>query len=233
MSQDHPKTITVDGRTLVSRTWITERTGAAMPTVRTWYAKRSQQPEHARHPDKAATRNRVDYYDQQAFETFYQHHQAAKKQKVLPTDPALYSGAPDDLVSINDAAAYFHYAGPSVIRKYLKANPGYFPQPAGTTTGPTGRPIPAFTRHDLQTFDQQRNGDNTGVSGNPGTPRPRGTTPAIQQRINTAAAYLKETGGYHHGAAAHLANQHGEPAWKWQRAIKTARQQQPPNNTDT
>lgn len=219
-----PHTVTVDGRTLISRAGIAERTGASQVTAKTWYAKRLEQPEETRHPEKGPRIDRVDYYDLEEFDRFYAWHQESKKQAVLPTAPELYEGDVEDEISINQAAEYFHFAGASVIRKYLADNPGYFPDPIGTVEGPTGRPIKAFRRGDLQDFDKKRNGDNTGVSGSPGGPRPGGTTPEVQERIDTAAAYLKEIGRYRTGIAAELAARHGGSEAAWQRAVRQARQ---------
>jgi hypothetical protein len=118
-----------------------------------------------RHPEKAVSIERFDFYDREQFLAFYAGLQARKKSKVLPTDPELYGSDVEDRISINQATEWFHFAGPGVIRKYLKANPGYFPDSVGTVEGPTGRQIPAFRRGDLQDFDRKRTGDTTGRPG--------------------------------------------------------------------
>ncbi|WP_127354330.1 hypothetical protein [Actinacidiphila soli] len=154
-----------DGRPVVNRDWIVEHTGASRVTAALWYSKRNEVPavetgadgtseQVARHPEKAVTIARVDFYDQQQFKAFYAGLQDRKKKKLLPTDPELYDGDVEDRISINQAAAWFNFAGPGVIRKYLGGNPGYFPEAVGTVEGPTGRPIPAFRRADLQDFDR-------------------------------------------------------------------------------
>lgn len=223
--QPNPQVRTHDGRTVVNRDWMVERTGASKVTVALWYSKRDEQPAEARHPEKAVTTDRVDFYDQEQFETFYIALMERKKNKVLPTDPALYDGDPDDLISINLTAEWFHFAGAGVIRKYLKANPGYFPEPADTVEGPSGRPIPAFRRVDLQDFDRRRTGDGTGAAGRPTGPQVRPRRPQTEQRIATALTRLRKSGTYYRGMAAELAAEHGEPAWKWERAVKEARNQ--------
>ncbi|MFI6661525.1 hypothetical protein ACIBL8_39095 [Streptomyces sp. NPDC050523] len=222
-----PKTLEVDGALYANRAWIAEETGATIPTVRTWYIKRDTQPAECRFPEKGPRVEREDYFNVQEVLAFHRWLKESKQAKVLPTDPALYDGDPDDLVSINDAAAYFHFTDASVIRTYIRNNPGYFADVAGHVQGPTGRLRPAFRRSDLQDFDRRRNGDNTGRAGSPGGPRPeRGTrTPEVQQRIDTAAAHLTKAGGHHHGIAAEIARAHGEPTWKWERAVKAAREQ--------
>ncbi|MCX4554220.1 hypothetical protein [Streptomyces sp. NBC_01500] len=217
------QTVTVNGRTLVSRTWMRETTGAGASTIRLWYATRLEQPEKSRFPEKSFTEGRTDYYDQEQFEAFYREHQQHKKESVLPTAPSLYDGAPDDLLSINEAAQVFHFSDASVIRRYLSKNPGYFPASTATVEGPSGRQIPAFRRADLQEFDRKRDGDNSGAAGNPGTPRAKGHTPEVQQRVEQAVTFLRETGGYRRGSATALANHHGEPAWKWYGAVREAR----------
>ncbi|MGW0778436.1 hypothetical protein ACWD01_33515 [Streptomyces sp. NPDC002835] len=173
-----PQARVVDGRRVVNRDWIAERTGAGASTVKHWYASRHD-PRYqdagcerppAPFPETACTIGRVDFYDEEQFEAFYAAHRARKRMRVLPTDPELYEGSHEDLVSINDAARWFHFAGPGVIRKYLRANPGYFPAPVDTVTGPSGRDIPAFLRGDLQAFARRRDGDNTGVAGRRSAP---------------------------------------------------------------
>jgi hypothetical protein len=165
---------------------------------------------------------RVDFYDQEQFQAFYTALQQRKKNKLLPTDPELYDV--EDRISINQAAQLLHFAGADVIRKYLKANPGYFPEAVGTVEGPTGRQIPAFRRGDLQDFDRKRTGDNTGAAGRPAGPQSRDRKPETEQRIATALAELREN-GYRRGVAAELAARHNEPTWKWERAVKEARNQ--------
>jgi hypothetical protein len=73
-------------------------------------------------------------------------------------------------------------------------------------------------------FDRKRTGDNTGTAGRPAGPQHRDRKPHTEQRINTALAYLREN-GYRRGVAAELAERHNEPAWKWERAVKEARNQ--------
>jgi hypothetical protein len=232
----NPQVRTHDGRPVVNRDWMVEHTGASRVTVALWYSKRNEVPDadgngepFARHPEKAVTIERVDFYDQEQFEAFYAGLQARKKSKVLPTDPELYDGDVEDRISINQATEWFHFAGPGVIRKYLKANPGYFPEPVGTVEGPTGRQIPAFRRGDLQDFDRKRIGDNTGAAGRPAGPQSRDRKPETQQRIATALAELRHN-GYHRGIAAELATRHNEPTWKWERAVKEARNQHDSTN---
>ncbi|MCX4515913.1 hypothetical protein OHA27_37990 [Streptomyces sp. NBC_01619] len=220
----NPQARTLEGRTVVNRDWMAERTGASRVTVNLWYAKRDEQPEDARHPEKAITIERVDFYDKEEFETFYAGLQERKKKKLLPTDPALYDGDLEDHISINLATEWFHFAGAGVIRKYLRDNPGYFPEPVGTVEGPTGRQIPAFRRGDLQDFDRKRTGDNTGAAGRPSGPQVRSRKPETERRIAAAADRLRKD-GYRRGIAAELATEHNEPTWQWERAVKEARDQ--------
>ncbi|QKV90388.1 hypothetical protein HUT19_41090 [Streptomyces sp. NA02950] len=225
----------VNGRAVVNRDWMVKRTGAARVTVNLWYRKRHEAPEYMtddegnevkvpRHPEKKMKIRRVDFYDEREFEAFYAALQLRKKQKVLPTSPDLYEGDVEDRISINQAAEFFHFAGPNVIRKYLKDNPGYFPDSVGTVEGPSGRQIPAFRRGDLQDFDRKRQGDNTGTAGRPeGHPQSRERKPETEERIATALAFIREQGGHRRGMGAQLAARHNEPTWKWERAVKEAR----------
>ncbi|MFE7129497.1 hypothetical protein ACFVIM_01410 [Streptomyces sp. NPDC057638] len=189
-----------------------------------WYTQRHKQPAKTRHPEKVTTIDRIVFYDREAFETFHTAWQQRKRARVLPTDDAPDEGDAQDVVSINDAATWLGFAGPGVIRKYLKAQPGYFPEPTDSLEGPNGRLISAFRRTDLQHFDQARNRDNTGTSGRPpGTRRSTGNSPATEVHINQTLAHLRSAGGYRRGMGAELAARHAEPAWKWERAVKEAR----------
>ncbi|MEU6346224.1 hypothetical protein ABZ883_35335 [Streptomyces sp. NPDC046977] len=222
--QPNPETRTFNGRVVVNRDWMAEQTGASRATVNLWYTKRSEQPEDARHPEKAVTIERVDFYDQEEFERFYAAHQERKKAKVLPSDPALYEGDVDDVLSINQAAELLGFTDAGAIRKYLSMDTGYFPQPVGTVVSPSGRrQIAAFRRGDLQDFDRRRTGDGTGAAGRPTGPQPRERKSETVERVETAVAYLREH-GYQRGVGAKLAVIHGEPAWKWERIVKEARQ---------
>ncbi|MCX5206096.1 hypothetical protein OG897_32380 [Streptomyces sp. NBC_00237] len=223
-----PLTVEVEGREYVSREWIAEHTGASKWTVGTWYTKRDEQPEEARFPEKGVTIERVDYFERQAVERFYATHQNRKKAKVLPADPALHSGDPQELIPLNEAARLLGFTDGGVIRKYLSANPGYFPEPAGSLPAGRGQTARAFRRGDLQDFDRKRTNDTTGVSGRrPGEgTEPRGTSAETERRVTVAQEYLRETGGWKRGAGAALAARQGEPAWKWERAMKEARKRQ-------
>ncbi|MEU5417539.1 hypothetical protein [Streptomyces clavifer] len=67
----------IGDRAVVSRAWIVAHTGAGRSTVARWYALRHEQPAERRHPERAATVNQVDYYDQEAVEAFWAAHQNA------------------------------------------------------------------------------------------------------------------------------------------------------------
>ncbi|WP_326580866.1 hypothetical protein OIE69_42715 [Actinacidiphila glaucinigra] len=229
--QPTPEIRVFNGRPVVNRDWIVERTGASRATITLWYTKRADQPEDTRHPEKAVTIERIDFYDQEEFERFYAAHQERKKKKVLTTDPALYEGHIDDVLSINQAAELLGFADAGAIRKYLSMNTGYFPEAVGTVAGPTGRQIPGFRRGDLQNFDRRRTGDGTGLAGRPaGTPQEKGPRPETEQRIQTAITYLREH-GHHHGTGAKLAIIHDEPALKWERIVKRARERMEEQDT--
>lgn len=228
--QLNPKTARVDGRTAVNRDWIRQETGAKLSTAKRWYAKRADQPEEARHPEKLATIDRVDYYDREEFMRFYTALEERKKESVLPTDPQLYAGGPDDWISINEATELFHFATPGTIRKYLSDFPGYFPAPVGTVEGLRDRPIPAFRRFDLQQFDQQRTG--TGPVG-VGTGRPTNSSGTAQRhpktlfRVKVAREQMERSGGWYRGVATELARRHGElkSLNLWSKAVQEARKE--------
>jgi hypothetical protein len=218
-----PLSVHVDGREFVSNDWMARHTGASKVTVATWYKKRDQQPEKSRFPEKGPKVDRVDYYDRETFERFHAAHLARKEQAVLPAAAELHTGDPEELVPLREAARLLGFSDGSVIRKYLSASPGYFPEPAGSLPvgGQTAR---AFRRGDLQDFDKRRTGDNTGVAGRQEGGRPaRGITPELERRVTVAEEYLKETGGWRRGAGAALAARLQEPAWKWERAVAEAR----------
>lgn len=225
--QLNPQARVVNGRTVVNRDWIQQRTGAKHSTVEGWYAKREQQPEEVRHPEKGPKIDRADYYDLEGFLRFFNALQERKRSAILPTDPELYTGSPNDRISINDAAKLFRYAGPASIRKYLAHNPGYFPEPVGTVVGPSGRPIPAFRRGDLQKFDQDRSGVPVGA-GTGRQPEPSGTarpSPKAQRRFAAALEHMERSGGWYRGVATELARRHGEltSLSSWKTAVQNAR----------
>ncbi|GHA47758.1 hypothetical protein GCM10010329_82720 [Streptomyces spiroverticillatus] len=221
-----PAEIVVAGRALVNRDWMAERSGASKVTVGHWYKHRLDAPdEETRFPEKETTVERVDYYDREQFERFLDAHRSKKKKAVLPTDPALYEGDPEERIAIGEAAKLFHFASTAVIRKYLADHPGYFPEPVGTELMPSGKEARVFRRGDLQDFDKRRDGDNIGTGARQTPNPPRGANPETAQRVAVATAFLNEIGGWRRGAAGELAAREGGPAWQWDRAVRTARTQ--------
>ncbi|MEU8893689.1 hypothetical protein [Streptomyces sp. NPDC048442] len=222
----HPAEIVVDGRTLVSRDWMAECSGASKVTVGYWHKHRLDNPDPAtRFPEKGPTVHRVEYFDQEQFERFFAAHQKKKQKKVLPTDPALYRGHPEDLIPIGEAAKIFHFAEPAVIRKYLRDNPGYFPEPAGTEVLDSGKEARVFRRGDLQDFDKRRTGNNIATGARKTANPPRGANDETERRIAVAAAYLDEIGGWRRGTAGELAQREGGSLPQWVRAVRAARAQ--------
>lgn len=225
----NPKVAVHNGREVVNRDWIMQSTGAALSTAKLWYAQREQQPENVRHPEKI-TLNRAAFFDREGFERFYAAHQQRKLDAVLPTDPELYMGDPNDLISIHQATVWFNFAmnprSPyATIKKYLSDSPGYFPTPVGEVEGPSGRPILAFLRRSLQEFDQRRIGVQ--VDSGPGRPAGFATTdPAglkAALRIDIARETMRGRGGWYRGVATELAQRHGESVSLWSVAVQEAR----------
>ncbi|GGV72216.1 hypothetical protein GCM10010277_84880 [Streptomyces longisporoflavus] len=60
-----------DERWVVSRAWVAQRTGASPATVARWYQQRQQRPGDHRFPEVACVVERVQYYDQEAVESFW------------------------------------------------------------------------------------------------------------------------------------------------------------------
>ncbi|GAA2558475.1 hypothetical protein GCM10010423_70480 [Streptomyces levis] len=71
MSGDEASRRVHDGRWVVSRAWVMERTGASAATVNRWYVQRERYPEERRFPEVVCTVNRTHYYDQEAVEAFW------------------------------------------------------------------------------------------------------------------------------------------------------------------
>ncbi|MCZ0996451.1 hypothetical protein ACH4YO_41665 [Streptomyces noursei] len=226
--QLNPKTAVYEGRTVVNRDWIRQRTGAGLSTVKLWYAEREQQPEGFRHPEKI-TLDRAAYFDREEFERFYVAHQQRKRDAILPTDPELYNGDPDDLISIRQATEWLNFAMPArspyaTIKKYLVDFPGYFPDPVGEVEGPTGHPLPAFLRSDLQEFDQKRKGVQPGT----GTGRPEGSVTEPKglkatDRVDIAREQMQKHGGWYRGIATELSQRNGGSLTLWSVAVREAR----------
>ncbi|GGP93064.1 hypothetical protein [Streptomyces melanogenes] len=250
----NPQRRLVGGRAVVNRDWIREFTGASVGTAARWYKVRDEQPEEHRHPEKERIEG-ADFYDEQQFRTFYTWFQAEKKRKVLKADPELYELGVEDVVSINKAARLLNFSGPSVIRKYHQANPGYFPASVGTVEGPTGRMIPGYRVGDLQAFDRERTGDKLGKAGRRPGPQPKapvGRPSALEEALAAElsaraggepltasqlaerfAAEAIERHGYRPSLAAELSEQYGGPQRSWEYAVRNAHRPAPaPSEAD-
>ncbi|MEU2867492.1 hypothetical protein ABZ672_56835 [Streptomyces mirabilis] len=244
----NPQHRVVGGRAVVNRDWIREFTGASVGTAARWYKVRDEQPKEHRHPKKERI-DGTDFYDEQQFRAFYTWFQQDKASKVLKADPELYELNPADIVSINKAAALLNFNGPSVIRKYRRDNPDYFPGSVGEVEGPTGRMIPGFRVGDLQEFDRKRTGDKLGKAGRRPGPQdeaPVGRPSALEdvlaselsaraggepltatQLAEQFAAEAIERGGYHPGLATDLSAQYGGPQRSWEYVVRNALEHHP------
>lgn len=245
----NPQRRVIGDRAVVNRDWIREFTGASAGTAARWYKLRLEQPEEHRHPEKERI-DGTDFYDEQQFRDFYTWFQQEKASKVLKADPELYELDPEDVVSINKAAELLKFSGPSVIRKYRQANPGYFPEPVDEPVqGPTGRMIPGFRVGDLQGFDRKRTGDKLGKAGRRPGPQPEapvGRPSALEEALaaelsahaggepltatQLAEQYATEAidrDGYHPGLAAELSVQYGGPQRSWEYAVRNALKHHP------
>ena len=244
----NPQRRLVGGRAVVNRDWIREFTGASVGSAARWYKVRDEQPEEHRHPEKERI-DGTDFYDEQQFRDFYTRFQEEKASKVLKADPELYELNPQDIVSINKAATLLNFNGPSVIRKYRRDNPDYFPDSVGEVEGPTGRMIPGFRVGDLQDFDRKRTGDKVGKAGRRPGPQdkaPVGRPSALEEVLaaelsNRAGAepltatqlaeqYAAEAiarDGYHPGLAADLSVQYGGPQTSWAYVVRNALEHHP------
>ncbi|WP_405933701.1 hypothetical protein [Streptomyces sp. NBC_00827] len=239
----NPQRRVLEGRAVVNRDWIREFTGASVGTAARWYKVRDEQPKEHRHPEKERVEG-ADFYDEQQFRDFHTWFQNEKQSKVLKADPALHKAGPEDVVSINTAAQWLGFNGPSSIRKYLQANSGYFPAPVGEVEGPTGRMIPGFRVGDLQDFDNKRTGDKLGKAGRrpgpqPGAAvgRPSGLEEALAAELSARAsgepltatqlaeqyaAEAIEREGHRPGLAAELSVQYGGPQRSWEYVVRNA-----------
>ncbi|MFF4189115.1 hypothetical protein ACFYZ9_38595 [Streptomyces sp. NPDC001691] len=245
----NPQRRTVGKRAVVNRDWIREFTGASAGTAARWYKVRLEQPAEHRHPEKERL-DGTDFYDEEQFHNFYAWFQQDKAAKVLQAAPELHDLAPETVVSINRAAELLGFSGPSVIRKYRQANPGYFPDPVDEPAqGPTGRQIPAFRAGDLQAFDRKRTGNKLGKAGRRPGPQPTahagrpsaleealaaklrahtGTTPLTAAQLATQYALEAiERDGHHPDLAAQLSAQHGGPQTSWEYAVRKALKNHP------
>ncbi|MFI7405972.1 hypothetical protein ACIBW9_36830 [Streptomyces sp. NPDC049541] len=252
----NPQRRIVGGRAVVNRDWIREFTGASAGTAARWYKIRLEQPEEHRHPEKERI-DGTDFYDEQQFRSFYTWFQQEKASKVLKADPKLYELDPETIVSINRAAELLKFNGPSTIRKYRQANPGYFPEPVGEVEGPTGRMIPGFRVGDLQDFDKNRTGDRLGKAGRRPGPQPEAPVgrPSALEEVLAAELSARAGGepltatqlaerfaterierdGYHPGLATELRLQYGGPQRAWEYVVRNALEHHPaaaPNRSE-
>ncbi|MEU2284245.1 hypothetical protein ABZ614_20260 [Streptomyces sp. NPDC013178] len=244
----NPQRRVIGGRAVVNRDWIREFTGASVGTAARWYKIRLEQPKEHRHPEKERI-DGADFYDETQFRDFYTWFQNEKQSKVLKADPELYELDTETVVSINKAAQLLGFKGPSTIRKYVKDNPGYFPDPVGEVEGPTGRMIPGFRVGDLQDFDRKRTGDKLGKAGRRTGPQeeaPVGRPSALEevlaaelsarvggepltatQLAEQFAAEAIERDGYRPGLAAELSVQYGGPQRSWEYVVRNALEHHP------
>ncbi|MFF3982339.1 hypothetical protein [Streptomyces sp. NPDC001828] len=239
----NPQRRAVGNRAVVNRDWIREFTGASVGTAARWYKVRDEQPQEHRHPEKERI-DGSDFYDERQFRHFYSWFQQEKADKVLKAAPELHQADPEDVVSINTAATWLGFSGPSAIRKYLRDNPDYFPKPlAEPVQGPTGRMIPAFRVGDLQDFDSKRTGDKLGKAGRRPGPQSGaavGRPSALEEALAGAlrahagdepltatqlagqyAAEAIDRNGYHPGLAAELSTRYGGPQRSWEYVVRT------------
>ncbi|MFE1437100.1 hypothetical protein [Streptomyces sp. NPDC058739] len=241
----NPQRRMVGDRAVVNRDWIREFTGASVGSAARWYAVRlDEQPEEHRHPEKERI-DGTDFYDEEQLRDFYTWFTANKASKVLKASPELHELDPAVVVSINKAAELMGFSGPSVIRKYLTSNPGYFPDSVGQVEGPTGRMIPGFLAGDLQDFDRKRTGDKLGKAGRRPGPQPAapvGRPSALEEALAAELSARADGGealtatqlaqqyateridrdGYHPGLAAQLSLQFGGPQRSWEYAVRSA-----------
>jgi hypothetical protein len=244
----NPQRRFIGGRAVVNRDWIREFTGASVGTAARWYKIRLEQPEEHRHPEKERI-DGADFYDEKQFRDFYTWFQNEKQSKVLKADPELYQLDPETVVSINKAAQLLGFKGPSTIRKYVKDNPGYFPDSVGEVEGPTGRMIPGFRVSDLQDFDRKRTGDRLGKAGRRPGPQedaPVGRPSALEevlaaelsaraegkpltatQLAEQFAAEAIDRDGYRPGLAAELSVQYGGPQRSWEYVVRSTLEHHP------
>ncbi|WP_261717203.1 hypothetical protein [Streptomyces sp. FZ201] len=244
----NPQRRVIGDRAVVNRDWIRKFTGASAGTAARWYKVRDEQPKEHRHPEKERI-DGADFYDEKQFREFYTWFQNEKASKVLKADPELYKLHPETVVSINKAAQLLGFKGPSTIRKYLKDNPGYFPDSVGEVEGPTGRLIPGFRVGDLQDFDRNRTGDKLGKAGRrPGPQKeaPVGRPSALEEALAAElsaraggepltatqlaeqfAAEAIDRDGYHPGLAAELSVQYGGPQRSWEYVVRNALEHRP------
>ncbi|MFD7163574.1 hypothetical protein [Streptomyces violascens] len=244
----NPQRRLVGNRAVVNRDWIREFTGASVGSAARWYKVRDEQPREHRHPEKERI-DGTDFYDEQQFRDFYTWFQEDKASKVLKADPELYELDPEDIVSINKAAALLSFNGPSVIRKYRRDNPAYFPDSVGEVEGPSGRMIPGFRVGHLQDFDRRRTGDKVGKAGRRPGPQdeaPVGRPSALEEVLaaelssraggepltatQLAEQYAAEAiarDGYHPGLAADLSVQYGGPQTSWAYVVRKALKHHP------
>lgn len=170
-----PQRIDRRGTWLVNRDWIIDYTRAGRTTVARWYQLRAQAPGELRHPERVARIERQDWWEQEAFTSWYAAFLAARRTALASVDVrALYAGAASDVVSIHDAAQWLGYSSAAVIRVYRSVRPGYFPEPVTRVPGCHGRSVPAFRRGALWEFDRRRGGQPppVGELGPPGGGEP-------------------------------------------------------------
>lgn len=161
----YPPTRLRDGRTLISRAEQTARTGMSPQRLSALYAERA----HNGMPEPVDRVNRVLYWDETEWTAWHDAYQLAKRTRLSPVDT---TGDPDDLVTAAEAARILGYSSHKTIHAYLRAHPGYFPDPDTTEELPSGRTRRFWLRRTIWAFAHSR--DIRGGA------RPEGTGPTPQ-----------------------------------------------------
>ncbi len=140
------KRIDVDGRPLVNRAEIADRTGISVKAQRNLYVERDAND----HPE-AHIRGREAFFDEQLVTDWYAAW-AVQKQANRRRPPQTGGGAPDELLDLPAATEFLGYTSQSTIRGYLSRNDGYFPDADDIEDLPSGRVRRRWKRKTLQEF---------------------------------------------------------------------------------
>jgi hypothetical protein len=147
-----PARITRAGRSLITRAELARLSGLSPNSLTSLYAQRAR----TGHPPAAE----VDpargslYFDE---ELMLRWHHARRRATPPPRTRTLdLAGAPDDLLTMTQAAQVLGYRNPATIRSYRGRSEDYFPPPDHINVTDKGRQQLMWRRSSIWTFGRRR-----------------------------------------------------------------------------
>jgi hypothetical protein len=147
-----PARITRAGRSLITRAELARLSGLSPNSLASWYAQRAR----TRHPPVAEVdpARRTLYFDE---ELMLRWHHARRHATPPPRTQTLdLTGAPDDLLTMTEAARVLGYRTAATIRSYRGRSDNYFPAPDHISVTDNGQQRLMWRRSNIWAFGNRR-----------------------------------------------------------------------------